>query len=195
MTRVVCRELAIPGVLLIEQKVFQDPRGFFMESYNREKYLEAGISESFAQDNCSHSLHGVLRGLHYQLKHPQAKLVTLLKGRILDVAVDIRRGSPTFGKWVSQVISDMDRRQLYIPKGFAHGFCVLSEEADVLYKCTDLYYPEDDHGVLWCDPDIGIEWPLEHPVLSAKDGKLRKLSEIPPDELPLFDQEKKLHDQ
>ena len=184
MTGLVYSELAIPGVLLVEQKVFSDPRGFFMETYHRQKYLDAGITGSFVQDNCSHSVCGVLRGLHYQLKYPQAKLVTVLRGSIFDVAVDIRRGSPTFGKWISQVISDVNRLQLYVPVGFAHGFCVLSEEADVLYKCTDLYHPDDDHGVLWCDPDLAIKWPKEHPSLSAKDGRLRTLSAIPHDELP-----------
>ena len=187
MTNLVCTELALPGVLLIEQKVFHDPRGFFMETYHCDKYREAGISGSFVQDNCSHSLHGVIRGLHYQLKHPQAKLVTVLKGQIFDVAVDIRSGSPTFGKWVSQILSEENRRQMYVPTGFAHVFCVLSEEADVLYKCTDIYFPGDDHGLIWCDPGIGIKWPIEHPALSIKDGNLRKLSAIPQDELPQFD--------
>ena len=184
MANLVCKELAIPGILLIEPRVFHDPRGFFMETYHRQKYAEAGMPGPFVQDNCSRSLNGVLRGLHYQLKKPQAKLVAVLRGRIFDVAVDIRRGSPTFGKWVSQVLAGEDRRQLYVPAGFAHGFCVLSEEADVLYKCTDLYHPEDDHGVLWCDPGIGIDWPLVNPVLSAKDSRLPSLSEIPPDKLP-----------
>jgi len=178
------RELTLPGVLLIEQKAFHDPRGFFMEMHHQQKYRDIGITQSFVQDNYSHSLHNTLRGLHYQLKHPQAKLITVLRGTIYDVAVDIRRGSPTFGKWVGQTLADTCLQQLYIPTGFAHGFCVLSEEADVLYKCTDLYSPEDDHGVLWCDTDIGIQWPLAQPSLSTKDGRLRKLSEIPPTELP-----------
>lgn len=186
MPSLACTELELPGVLLLEPKVFSDPRGFFMETYHRDKYVEAGIPGTFVQDNRSFSLRGVLRGLHYQLKHPQAKLVTVLKGKIFDVAVDIRRGSPTFGKWISQVLSDENRRQIYVPVGFAHGFCVLSDEADVLYKCTDLYFPDDDRGVTWCDPGINIAWPLAEPSLSTKDGRLPRLSEIPPEELPQY---------
>jgi len=184
MTQLVCRELAIPGVLLIEPKLFRDPRGFFLETYHRQKYLEAGIDGAFVQDNCSHSVRGVLRGLHYQLRHAQAKLVHVVLGTIFDVVVDIRKGSPTFGKWVSCTLSDQNRHQLYVPKGFAHGFCVMSDEADVVYKCSDNYDPSDERGVLWCDPGIGIKWPVPHPVLSPKDAVLRSLSDILPDELP-----------
>lgn len=186
MTSLAVSKLAISGVLLIEPKVFLDSRGRFSEIYHQQRYEKAGIPGSFIQDNHSHSLQGVLRGLHYQLKHPQAKLVTVIRGSIFDVAVDIRRNSPTFGKWVSQILSDENHLQLYIPTGFAHGFCVMSREADVLYKCTDLYYPDDDCGVLWNDAGIGIKWPIEHPVLSAKDAVLPGLSAIPPGKLPQY---------
>jgi len=186
MTHFVCRELAIPGVLLLEPKVFGDQRGFFTETYHRDRYREAGISDTFVQDNCSLSLGGVLRGLHYQLRHAQAKLVWAVQGTIFDVVVDIRMGSPTFGKWVSCTLSEENHCQLYVPTGFAHGFCVLSEKAEVLYKCSDFYDPADDRGVSWCDPDIGINWPVSQPILSAKDSALRPLSGIPQAELPVY---------
>ena len=166
----------LPGVLLIEPRVFRDERGFFLESFNAERFGEHGLPTVFRQDNHSHSVHGVLRGLHYQLHRPQGKLVSVVRGRVFDVAVDIRRGSPTFGKWYGTVLSEEDPRYLWIPPGFAHGFCTLSESADFVYKCTDVYVGSDDRGVLWSDPLIGIEWPLSNPLLSEKDQKMAPLS-------------------
>jgi len=181
-----CRPTALPEVLLITPPVFQDSRGFFMETFHERKYREAGIRRTFVQDNYSHSGRGTLRGLHYQLRRPQGKLVSVIWGEIFDVAVDIRVGSPTFGQWVGQALSDGNRCQLYIPEGFAHGFRVLSEKADVMYKCTDFYDAADDRGVLWSDPAIGIRWPAEQPLLSEKDRRLRPLGAVPPAELPTY---------
>jgi dTDP-4-dehydrorhamnose 3,5-epimerase len=175
----------LPGVLLIEPTVFGDARGFFLESYHARRYAEAGISDHFVQDNHSRSQRGVLRGLHYQLTHPQGKLVWVTSGEVFDVAVDLRRGSPTFGRWVGMLLSADNHRQLYIPPGFAHGFCVLSEVVDFLYKCTDFYHPEDEGGVLWCDPDLGIHWPITTPVLSEKDQRYPRLAEVPLERLPM----------
>ncbi len=159
----------LPGVLLIEPMVFDDPRGFFMETYHQGTYHKAGINGPFVQDNFSHSCKSTLRGLHYQRKNAQDKLVMVITGEIFDVAVDIRRGSPTFGQWFGVCISGENRKQIYVPRGFAHGFCVLSEIADVLYKCTDVYTPGDEYGILWSDPAIGIHWPCVDPILSDKD--------------------------
>ena len=175
---------SLPGVLLIEPYVFSDGRGFFMETHHQKKYAEAGIGKTFVQDNHSHSQKGVLRGLHYQLRHPQGKLVYVITGEIFDVAVDIRQGSPTFGKWLGTLLSAENKRQIFVPEGFAHGFCVLNETADVLYKCTDFYNPGDEFGVLWSDPAIGINWPVETPVLSPKDSQYPGLKDIPKDLLP-----------
>lgn len=177
-------ETSLPGVCLIQPKVFSDARGFFLESYHREKFARMGIADDFVQDNHSKSAQGTLRGLHYQLKHPQAKLCRVIQGAVLDVAVDIRRGSPHFGKWVSAVLSAENHTQIYVPTGFAHGFAVLSETAEFLYKCSELYYPEDEHGVLWNDPELKIEWKVENPILSLKDAKLLPLSQIPSELLP-----------
>jgi dTDP-4-dehydrorhamnose 3,5-epimerase len=170
------QQLEIPEVILIEAQALADGRGFFVERYKRSDFSANGIDDTFVQDNYSHSLRGVLRGLHYQ-KHPkaQAKLVTVLKGEIFDVAVDIRRGSPTYGRWVGKTLAAKDCHLLYIPVGFAHGFCVLSEQADVLYKVTEEYAPELDRGVIWNDPDIGIRWPIDAPKISLKDAKLPSL--------------------
>jgi len=176
----------LPGVLLIEPRVFNDSRGFFMETFHQKKYAEAGIDHAFIQDNYSHSTRGTLRGLHYQLEHPQAKLVYVIKGEIYDVAVDIRRGSPEFGKWTGQYLSDKNRRQIFVPEGFAHGFCVISETADVLYKATDLYNPDDEYGVLWSDPTIGIDWPVEVPIVSDKDKQFPVLQDVPEQHLPIY---------
>ena len=176
----------LPGVLLIEPGVFKDSRGFFMETFHQKKYAEAGIDHTFIQDNYSHSTRGTLRGLHYQLKHPQGKLVYVVSGEIYDVAVDIRRGSPGFGKWTGQYLSGKNRRQIYIPEGFAHGFCVISETADVLYKTTDLYNPDDEYGVLWSDPTIRIDWPVEVPIVSDKDKQYSRLNELPETHLPIY---------
>jgi len=181
-----CESTAIPEVLLITPRVYGDPRGFFLETFHQAKYREAGISRAFVQDNYSHSCRDTLRGLHFQLRHPQAKLVSVIWGRIFDVAVDIRAGSPTFGRWVGQELSDENRCQLCIPEGFAHGFCVLSEKADVMYKCTDFYDPQDDRGVLWSDPAIGIRWPVAAPLLSEKDRRHLPLAQIPRDQLPVY---------
>ncbi|HID97212.1 MAG TPA: dTDP-4-dehydrorhamnose 3,5-epimerase [Thermodesulfobacteriaceae bacterium] len=177
----------LPGVIILEPLVFGDHRGFFLESFHARRYREAGIRESFVQDNHSRSRRGVLRGLHFQLEHPQGKLVYVSSGEVFDVAVDIRRGSSTFGKWFGTVLSDSNHRQMYIPPGFAHGFCVLSETVDFLYKCTDYYYPEDEGGVLWNDPDIGIEWPLGSPILSEKDMENPRLNQMTPAQLPSVD--------
>lgn len=177
----------IPGVLLLEPKVFEDSRGFFMETFHQEKYAEAGIDHTFIQDNYSHSTQGTLRGLHYQLKHPQGKLIYVITGEIFDVAVDIRQGSPTFGQCVGEYLSDQNRRQIFIPEGFAHGFCVISETADVLYKTTDLYNPDDEYGVLWSDPDIGIDWPVKAPIVSDKDKQYSRLRDALETQLPIYE--------
>ncbi len=179
-------ETTLPGVLVLQPRVFADPRGFFMETYRENVLAAAGISERFVQDNHSHSSRGVLRGLHYQLRHPQAKLCRVALGEVLDVAVDIRLGSPYFGKWVGQVLSGENGKQLYIPTGFAHGFVVLSETADFLYKCSDYYDAEDDRGVLWNDPAIGIDWHAPVPILSDKDRRYLPLSQIVPEQLPRY---------
>lgn len=164
-------ETALPGVLILEPKSFGDQRGFFQETYHQQRYRDVGIDVSFVQDNQSRSGQGVLRGLHYQLEHSQGKLVRVSRGRVFDVAVDIRRGSPSFGRWVGVTLDDTSLQQFYIPPGFAHGFCVLSDEADFVYKCTDYYYPDAEHGIAWDDPAIAIEWPLSgmDVVLSERD--------------------------
>ncbi|WP_164156863.1 dTDP-4-dehydrorhamnose 3,5-epimerase [Sandarakinorhabdus rubra] len=168
---------ALPGVLLIEPRVFGDARGFFLESWNRRSFAEAGLDLDFVQDNHSRSARGVLRGLHYQLRQPQGKLVRVTQGAVFDVAVDIRRSSPHFGRWVGVELSGDNHRMLYIPPGFAHGFLVLSDSADFLYKCTSLYDPPSDRSICWNDPDIGIDWPDAGvaPILSAKDAAAPRL--------------------
>lgn len=181
-----CSETRMPGVLLIEPRAFEDDRGFFMEIYHVEKYRAAGLTRPFVQDNFSHSVKYTLRGLHYQLKHPQGKLVYTVMGEIFDIAVDIRKGSPTFGRWVSTILSSKNKCQLYVPGGFAHGFCVLSETADVIYKCTDVYAPGDEYGLLWSDSDLGINWPIDTPVLSEKDEANPQLKDVPEDLLPVY---------
>lgn len=179
-------ELSIPGVLVIEPVVFEDNRGFFLETFHKKKYAELGIDSLFVQDNHSRSRKSTLRGLHYQLERPQAKLIYAVTGKIFDVAVDIRLGSPTFGEWAGIIISGADRRQIYIPEGLAHGFCVLSEAADVIYKCTDIYYPPDEYGISWSDPAIGVDWPVKNPLLSEKDSENPRLDEIPQSRLPVY---------
>jgi len=178
----------IEGVLILEPKVFADARGFFVETWNRKRYVEAGLDVDFVQDNVSFSTHGVLRGLHYQYPQPQGKLVQVLQGEVWDAAVDIRVGSPTFGRAVSCVLSQENHRQFYVPEGFVHGFCVLSETALFSYKCTDFYCPECDGGVLWNDPDLAIDWPIEAPTLSDKDKNLPCLKDIPKDRLPVYEE-------
>ena len=170
----------IEGLYIIEPRVFPDERGFFMESYNKRKFEEIGLTMDFVQDNHSRSRRGVLRGLHFQLLHPQGKLVRVTRGEVFDVVVDIRKGSLTFGKWYGLILSEENKKMFYIPEGFAHGFLVLSDEADFLYKCTDYYYPDEDDGIIWNDPDIGIDWPLDgiEPILSEKDRKRPRLKEL-----------------
>ena len=165
-------ETQLAGVLIIEPKVFGDHRGFFLETFQVERYRDAGIGLPFVQDNHSRSQRGVLRGLHYQVQQPQGKLVRVVAGEVFDVAVDIRPGSPTFGRWVGEVLSAENRRQLWIPAGFAHGFQVLSDSAEFLYKTTDYYAPECERSILWNDPDLAISWPLAGvPLLSGKDAQ------------------------
>lgn len=171
----------LPEVLIIEPAVFSDDRGFFHEMYHAEKYRKAGIAPTFVQDNRSRSRKGTLRGLHYQIRHPQGKLIWALSGEIFDVAVDIRRNSSTYGKWTGHILSAGNKTALYVPPDFAHGFCVLSDEAEVLYKCTDFYSPEHERCIRWDDPDLAIDWPVKNPVLSEKDknAPCLKDSEIP----------------
>ena len=168
----------LPDVLLVEPDVFRDARGWFVETFHERKYREAGIAYSFVQDNQSRSTRGTLRGLHAQLRRPQGKLVRAVSGEIFDVAVDIRPGSSTFGKWVAARLTSDDFRQMFVPPGFAHGFCVLSDSAEIAYKCTDFYDPKDEIGIRWNDPAVGIAWPLKDPLLSAKDASLPTLSEL-----------------
>ncbi|MGH7964653.1 MAG: dTDP-4-dehydrorhamnose 3,5-epimerase [Candidatus Binatia bacterium] len=179
-------ETRLPGVLIIEPRVFDDTRGFFLETWNQARYSALGFSAHFVQDNLSCSTHGTLRGLHFQHPHSQGKLVYVLQGEVFDVVVDIRVGSPTFGRWVSMVLSGENKRQLYIPEGFAHGFCVTSEQALLAYKCTALYSPQAEGGILWNDPDLGIDWPIGTPILSEKDRHYPCLREIPTGRLPHY---------
>jgi dTDP-4-dehydrorhamnose 3,5-epimerase len=176
----------IEGVILLEPKVFGDHRGFFLETYQKRRYADMGIDVAFVQDNISFSVYCTLRGLHYQHPHGQAKLVQCLQGEIFDVAVDIRRGSPTFGQWTGAILSSENRRQLYVPDGFAHGFCVLSETALFMYKCSDYYEPRAEGGICWNDPEVGIEWPVQSPILSERDQTFQGLSQIDPRRLPLY---------
>ena len=176
---------ALAEVLLIEPKMFEDERGFFYESFNATRFAEHGLPTEWPQDNHSRSTRGVLRGLHYQLRLPQGKLGTVVRGEVFDVAVDIRRGSPTFGRWTATTLSESRPRYLWIPPGFAHGYCTVSPTADFLYKCTALYDAADDRGVLWSDPRIGIEWPIAEPLLSPKDRRYAGLDEGR-DDLPTY---------
>jgi len=169
----------LDGVLLVTPKVFGDDRGFFMETYNKEIALNSGLPDEFVQDNHSKSSKGVLRGLHYQTPQWQGKLVRVVQGEIFDVAVDIRHGSPTYGQWVGEYLNDENKQQLYVPEGFAHGFVVTSDTAEVVYKCTSLYAPQQEGSLLWNDPDIGIEWPVESPLLSEKDKNAVRLADLP----------------
>ncbi|MGY3802542.1 dTDP-4-dehydrorhamnose 3,5-epimerase [Pigmentibacter ruber] len=180
----------IPRLIIIEPNIYTDSRGFFFESYQIKKYSEFGIPDNFVQDNFSQSSSGVLRGLHYQLKNPQAKLVSVIKGEVFDVAVDIRLNSPTFGKWFGTILSGENRRQIYIPKGFAHGFYVLSNTAEFTYKCSDFYYPDDEYGIIWNDPSLNIDWPLNYNnevILSQKDKNYNILSAISNEYLPIYE--------
>jgi dTDP-4-dehydrorhamnose 3,5-epimerase len=174
-------ETSLPGVLIIEPVVHRDPRGFFLEVYHREKFDAAGLGLRFVQENHSRSVRGTLRGLHWQWRRPQAKLVRVIAGEIFDVAVDIRRGSPTFGQWTAARLSAANFRQMFVPGDFAHGFCVLSDVAEVEYKCTDLYDPEGEGGIPWNDPTVGVKWPISDPILSARDGRHPPLRSDRPD--------------
>jgi len=168
----------LPGVLIVEPDVHRDGRGFFLETYHAERYRAAGIAGPFVQDNHSQSSAGTLRGLHLQLRRPQGKLVRVVEGEIFDVAVDVRVGSPTFGRWVGNFLSAGNFRQCYIPPGFAHGFCAVGGPVQVEYKCTDLYDPASEIGIVWNDPDIGIAWPVRDPTLSPRDRQHPRLSEL-----------------
>jgi dTDP-4-dehydrorhamnose 3,5-epimerase len=180
-------QTAIPGVAIVTPAVHVDARGSFRECWQRERYAEAGLPADWAQDNVSISRRGVLRGLHFQLPQPQGKLVTVLRGEIMDVAVDVRAGSPHFGRHVAATLSSSNGRQLWIPEGFAHGFIVLSDEALVHYKVTQPYEPGGDRTIAWDDPDIGIRWPISAPTLSAKDADARRLADFAQSELPSYE--------
>ena len=173
------KRLSIPDVILVEPQSFSDDRGFFFESFKESDFFSNGIDKKFVQDNFSHSVNGVIRGLHFQ-KAPkaQAKLVIALKGKIFDVAVDIRKNSPTYGKWVSEILSDNTHNLLYVPEGFAHGFCVISDEADVLYKVSNEYSQEHERSIIWNDPKLDIQWPIKKPIISNKDNKLSLLENL-----------------
>ena len=174
----------LPGVVVLEPDVYGDHRGFFLETWNQRRYEEAGIRETFVQDNVSFSRRGILRGLHFQNPLAQGKLVQVLSGEVLDAAVDVRVGSPTFGQWIGEVLSGENHKQMYIPPGFAHGYCVVSEEALFSYKCTDFYSPDTEHGIIWNDPDLNIDWPVEAPLLSKKDASYSMLKDLPSYKLP-----------
>ncbi len=176
----------LPEVLVIEPRVFGDARGSFFESWSASRYAEAGIAAAFVQDNISQSRRGVLRGLHLQHPRGQGKLVSVLAGEVFDVAVDVRGGSPRFGRWVGETLTGANRRQLWIPPGFAHGFCVLSDEAVFHYKCTDYYCPEHELTVSWNDPALAIDWPVAAPILNAKDAAAPRLADIPAARLPVY---------
>lgn len=179
------RETSLPGVKVLEPKVFRDERGFFAETFSSRALEGSGIPLEFVQDNHSRSTRAVLRGLHYQLRAPQGKLVHVARGKVFDVAVDIRLGSPTFGRWVGEELSDENLYSLWIPPGFAHGFCVMSDVADVIYKCTTLYDPSDDRGVAWNDNSIGIDWPQKDPIISLRDSRHLRLTDTRAD-LPRY---------
>lgn len=179
-------ETGLPGCVVIEPAVFGDERGFFFETWNAERFAERGLPTTFVQSNVSSSSRGVLRGLHYQWPNPQGKLVSVLEGEVYDVAVDIRRGSPTFGQWEAVILSAENKRQFWIPEGFAHGFAVVSERAVFSYLCTAVYDKVADAGVRWDDPGIGIDWPISHPQLSAKDEAAPLLADVAPERLPIF---------
>ncbi|MBC8216969.1 MAG: dTDP-4-dehydrorhamnose 3,5-epimerase [Planctomycetes bacterium] len=180
------KETKLPGVLVVELDVFADKRGFFLETWSTARYEEAGIRGPFVQDNASFSRKGILRGLHFQHPQSQGKLVQVLSGEVVDVAVDIRVDSPTFGQWISEVLSGTNHRQMYVPPGLAHGYCVTSETALFSYKCTDFYNPTTEGGIIWDDPDLGIDWHTDEPVLSPKDAGYPRLKDISRDKLPPF---------
>jgi len=174
----------LEGLLVIEPRCFQDERGFFLETYQESRYREAGITESFVQDNQSRSTKGVLRGMHFQVKYPQAQIVTVMRGCIFDVGVDLRPSSPTFGQWYGVELSDTGLRQIYMAPGFAHGFCVLSDWADLHYKVNRYYDPSDEGGLVWNDSDVGIKWPVTEPKISLRDGSYPRLVDLASENLP-----------
>ena len=181
-------ETNLPGVCIIEPDVHGDDRGFFMESYNQRDFAQLGIDHAFVQDNHSRSQRGVVRGLHYQLDHPQAKLVRVMLGEVYDVAVDVRTGSETFGRWTSVTLSAENKRMFFVPEGFAHGFCVISDLAEFAYKCSDFYAPAAERGIIWNDPELAIPWPLgdDTPILSPKDAAYGPLSAMGENDLPVY---------
>ncbi len=179
-------ETSLPGIVLVEPVVYGDSRGFFLETFHSERYMDGGITLPFVQDNHSRSAKGTLRGLHYQITKPQGKLIHVVSGEIFDVAVDIRVGSPFFMKWFGTILSGENKQQMYVPPGFAHGFCVMSETADVMYKCTELYHPDLDRSIAWDDPDIGIKWPVDAPLLSSKDAAAPPVAKLPDEDIPLY---------
>ena len=181
-------DTTLPGVFELQTKVFRDPRGFFMETYQQKKFADLGITDVFVQDNHSRSSRGTLRGLHYQLRHPQGKLCRVIEGEALDVAVDIRQGSPTFGKWTSVLLSEKTQNQIFIPRGFAHGFVALTDSVQFLYKCSDFYDPADEHGIIWNDPGLAIAWGISDPLISDKDAKYSTLADAPREFLPAYHQ-------
>ncbi len=180
----------LPDVIILEPKLHGDSRGFFLETWREDTLKEAGINEHFIQDNHSRSTRGILRGLHYQLIQPQGKLVRVAQGAVFDVAVDVRKGSPTFAQWTGATLDEESMRMMYIPPGFAHGFLVLSDIADFIYKCTDYYHPESEQGILWNDPGIGIEWPIDDVQLSARDSNNPRLQDQPEELLPRYPEDK-----
>ena len=180
------KETKLTGVLILEPKVFSDDRGYFLETWNNTRYEQAGIPGPFVQDNISFSKKGILRGLHFQYPQSQGKLIQVLSGEVVDIVVDIRAGSPTYGQWIGEILSESNHRQIYVPQGFAHGYCVTSEAALFSYKCTDFYNPATEHGIIWNDPDIEIEWPTSQPELSAKDAVYPRHKDLRPESLPQF---------
>ena len=177
-------DTSLPSVFELRPVIHRDARGYFIETYHKAKLAELGVADSFVQDNHSRSTKGTLRGLHYQLRHPQAKLCRVVEGEALDIAVDIRVGSPTFGKWTSVLLSAKEQNQIYVPSGFAHGFLTLTDTVQFLYKCSDFYDPTDEHGIAWNDPDLEISWGLSAPIVSEKDAKYPTLTQVLPEHLP-----------
>jgi dTDP-4-dehydrorhamnose 3,5-epimerase len=179
-------DTSLPGVWELQPKVLRDARGFFLETYQQQKFADLGIHDVFVQDNHSRSAKGTLRGLHYQVPHAQAKLCRVVEGEVLDVAVDIRLGSPTFGRWTSVLLSAEKQNQIFIPRGFAHGFAALTDAVQFLYKCSDFYDPTGEHGIIWNDPDLAIDWGVASPLISEKDAKLFTLAAMPREFLPHY---------
>jgi dTDP-4-dehydrorhamnose 3,5-epimerase len=180
-------ETAVPGVLELHPKIFRDARGSFVETYHRDRYADLGIREAFVQDNHSRSSKGTLRGFHYQVNRPQAKLCWVVEGEALDIALDVRRGSPHFGKWASVRLSATEQNQIFIPAGFAHAFLALTETVQFIYKCSEFYDPKSEHGVLWNDAEVGVSWGIENPIMSEKDAMFSRLADVPYEFLPRYE--------